>query len=105
MSRPYRSKTAVDTASENDLTDRESLQLAPAGLRAFIRCAGYRRGEYLHELVTEIYSLLMSRGRRGQIRQPAWLDDELYARRPSSVAPILAAWGWALRSTIPSHGG
>jgi hypothetical protein len=52
--------------------------LAPDGIRGFIRQAGYRRGEYTHELVAEIYALLMSRRRRGQTGQPSWLDDEIY---------------------------
>jgi hypothetical protein len=50
----------------------------PARDRGFIRQSGYRRGEYTHELVAEIYALLMSRCRRGQTGQPAWLDDEIY---------------------------
>jgi len=33
---------------------------------------------FTHELVAEIYALLMSRRRRGQAGQPAWLDHEIY---------------------------
>lgn len=70
---------AVVRATRDDVADGERLlELAPAGVREFIRRAGYRRGEYTHEVVAEIYALLMSRRRRGQVGQPAWLDDELY---------------------------
>ena len=34
--------------------------------------------EYTHELVAEIYAILMSRRRRGQSGQPGWLHDEIY---------------------------
>jgi hypothetical protein len=54
------------------------VQLAPEGVREVVRGARYRRGEYTHELVAEIYALLRSRRRRGQTGQPAWLNDEIY---------------------------
>ncbi len=70
---------AVVRAGWDDVAAGERLlELAPEGIRRFIRQAGYRRGEYTHELVAEIYALLMSRRRRGQTGQPAWLDDEIY---------------------------
>lgn len=70
---------AVARAGWDDVAAGERLlELAPEGIRGFIRQAGYRRGEYTHELVAEIYALLMSRRRRGQTGQPAWLDDEIY---------------------------
>jgi hypothetical protein len=70
---------AVARAGWDDVAAGERLLArAPEGIRGFIRQAGYRRGEYTHELVAEIYALLMSRRRRGQTGQPAWLDDEIY---------------------------
>jgi hypothetical protein len=70
---------AVARATGDDVAAGERLlELAPDGVREFIRRARYRRGEYTHELVAEIYALLMSRRRRGQTGQPAWLDDEIY---------------------------
>ena len=70
---------AVARAGWDDVAVGERLlELAPEGIRGFIRQAGYRRSEYTHELVAEIYALLMSRRRRGQTGQPAWLDDEIY---------------------------
>ena len=54
------------------------LDLAPEGVRDGIRRAGYRRREYAHELIAEVYALLMARRRRGQVGKPPWLDDEIY---------------------------
>lgn len=69
---------AVFRATRDDIAAGERLlELVPAGVRAFVRRGGYRRGEYTHELVAEIYALLMSRRRRGHTGQPAWLDDEI----------------------------
>jgi hypothetical protein len=70
---------AVVRADRDDVAAGERLvALAPEGVARFIRRAGYRRSEYTHELVAEIYALLMSRRRRGQTGQPKWLDDEIY---------------------------
>jgi len=43
-----------------------------------IRRAGYRRNQFTHELVADIYALLMSRRRRGETGKPPWLDDRIY---------------------------
>jgi hypothetical protein len=40
------------------------LELAPDGVRETIRSAAYRRRDYTHELVAEIYALLIARHRR-----------------------------------------
>jgi hypothetical protein len=70
---------SVVRAGQDDVGAGERLiALAPEGVAKFIRRAGYRRSEYTHELVAEIYALLMSRRRRGQTGQPDWLDDEIY---------------------------
>lgn len=53
------------------------LDLAPAGISASIRSANYRRSQYTHELIAEIYALLMARRLRGVYGQPAWLHNEL----------------------------
>jgi hypothetical protein len=71
--------SVVRATCEDILAGEDLLQLAPAGVREFVRRGGYRRSEYAHELVAEIYALLMSRRRRGQTGQPAWLHDEIYA--------------------------
>jgi len=70
---------SVQRASSDDVAAGERLlELAPSGVSGFIRGAGYRSREYTHELVAEIYALLMSRRRRGQAGQPRWLHDEIY---------------------------
>lgn len=69
----------VVRATPDDVAAGERLlKRAPEGVREIIRRGGYRRRDYSHELVAEIYALLMSRRRRGQTGQPTWLDDEIY---------------------------
>ena len=70
---------AVVRASRDDVVDGERLlKLVPAVVPAVVRRGGYRRREYTHELVAEIYAVLISRRRRGQTGQPIWLDDAIY---------------------------
>lgn len=70
---------SVVRATADDVANGERLLgLAPVGVANVIRRGGYRRSEYIHELVAGIYALLMSRRRRGQRGQPSWLDDEIY---------------------------
>jgi hypothetical protein len=70
---------SVVRATRDDVADGERLlALAPDGVAHVIRRGGYRRVEYTHDLVAEIYALLMSRRRRGQRGQPGWLDNEIY---------------------------
>ena len=54
------------------------LTAAPPGIAGSVRAAGYRPREYTHEVVAEVYAVLMSRRRRGHVGQPRWLSDELY---------------------------
>lgn len=55
------------------------LGLAPAGIREGIRRAGYGSTDYTHELVAEIYALLMARRQRKASGRPPWLSDEIYS--------------------------
>lgn len=65
---------SIVRATHDDVSAGERLlALAPAGIAAFVRRGGYRRIDYTHELVAEIFALLMSRRRHGQTGQPAWL--------------------------------
>jgi len=68
----------VRTAREDIASGSRLLDLAPVGIRQRIRRSGYSKNEYTHELVAELYVLLMSRRRRGERGQPHWLADELY---------------------------
>ena len=54
------------------------LDLAPTSVSNTVRGAGYRRFEYTHELVAEIYSLLIARRQRKESGRPRWLDQEIY---------------------------
>jgi hypothetical protein len=42
------------------------------------RKAGYRSTDYTHELVAEIYALLVARRQRKASGRPSWLNDEIY---------------------------
>ena len=54
------------------------LGLAPTGVSNSIRASGYRRYEYTHELVAQIYSLLIARHKQEESERPPWLNHELY---------------------------
>jgi hypothetical protein len=70
---------SIVRADSADIADGERLlAIAPRGVGERIRRAGYRRSQYTHELVADIYALLMSRRRRGETGKPPWLDDHLY---------------------------
>lgn len=69
---------SVARCSPEDIADgARLLDLAPAGISASIRTANYRRSQYTHELIAEIYALLMARRLRGVYGQPTWLHSDL----------------------------
>jgi hypothetical protein len=69
---------SVARCSPEDIADgARLLDLAPAGISASIRTANYRRSQYTHELIAEVYALLMARRLRGVYGQPPWLHSEL----------------------------
>ena len=70
---------SVHRAEARDVADgARLLDLAPPGVAAIVRGGGYRRGEYTHEIVAEVYALLMLRRLYGAAGKPSWLDDEIY---------------------------
>jgi hypothetical protein len=70
---------SIDRAGEEDIAAGERyLALLPDGLAEFIRQAGYRRREYTHEVVAEIYAILMIWRRQGKTGRPPWLHPEVY---------------------------
>jgi hypothetical protein len=70
---------SIDRAAEADIAAGERyLALLPDGLAEFIRQAGYRRREYTHEVVAEIYAILMILRRQGKTGRPPWLHREVY---------------------------
>lgn len=70
---------SIERCSRDDVASGEKLMsLAPPGVRDGIRAAGYRRSEYTHELVADIYAMLIARRLRGQEGRPEWLNDLIY---------------------------
>ncbi|HWN74024.1 MAG TPA: hypothetical protein VNN15_09485, partial [Solirubrobacterales bacterium] len=70
---------AFHQATEADVAaGRKLLGLAPPPLAANVRAADYRQREYTHEIVAEVYALLLTRRRRGVVGQPHWLHQEIY---------------------------
>jgi hypothetical protein len=70
---------SIDRTGENDIADGgHYVELLPDGLAMFVRQAGYRRREYTHEVVAEIYAILMIRRRQGTTGRPPWLHPEVY---------------------------
>lgn len=66
-------------AGEEDIAaGGQYVELLPPGMARIVRQAGYRRREYTHEVVAEVYSMLMARRRLGQVGKPPWLDTEIY---------------------------
>jgi len=70
--------SVVRAEADDDADGERLLALAPRGVSERIRRAGYRRSQFTHELVADIYALLMSRRRRGETGKPPWLDDRIY---------------------------
>ena len=70
---------SLDRCSPEDVAaGRRLLELAPEGVRENIRAARYRPKQYTHEVVAEIYAILIGRRRRNLVGRPEWLNDELY---------------------------
>jgi hypothetical protein len=70
---------SLDRATADDIAAGEHyVRLLPAPIAKIVRQAGYRRREYTHEVVAEVYSMLMARRRLGQTGKPPWLDAEVY---------------------------
>ena len=70
---------SIDRAEEEDVAAGERyVELLPEGLSKLVRQAGYRRREYTHEVVAEIYAILMIWRRQGETGKPPWLHSEVY---------------------------
>jgi hypothetical protein len=70
---------SIDRASPADVADGPRyLELMPEQMAEAVRDAGYRRREYTHEIVAEIYSILILRRRLGEVGKPDWLHKEIY---------------------------
>ncbi len=65
-------------ATREDLAaGQKLLDSLPSELADTIRLAGYLRREYTHEVVAEVYALLMVRRRKGVIGRPEWVSDQV----------------------------
>lgn len=70
---------SIDRAREEDIAVGEHyVELLPDGLARLVRQAGYRRREYTHEVVAEIYAILMIWRRQGKTGRPPWLHPEVH---------------------------
>lgn len=70
---------SLDRAEQDDIAAGERyVGLLPEGFAKLVREAGYRPREYTHEVVAEVYSMLMGRRRAGQTERPPWLHAEVY---------------------------
>lgn len=70
---------AFHRATSDDVSrGRELLALAPPAMAENLRSADYRQREYTHEIVAEVYALLINRRRRGASGRPPWLSTEIY---------------------------
>jgi hypothetical protein len=70
---------SLDRAEQEDIAaGKHYVGLLPEGLAKLVREAGYRPREYTHEIVAEVYSMLIGRRRVGQTERPPWLHVEVY---------------------------
>jgi hypothetical protein len=70
---------SVTRCSSDDVSaGSRLLEKCPPGVREDIRSAGYLPRSYTHEVIAEMYALLMERRVRGKSGQPPWLDNEIY---------------------------
>lgn len=70
---------SVELCSREDIAaGPRLLELAPEGIREVIRGGGYHSGQYTHELVANVYALLMNRRRQDLLDRPQWLNEEIY---------------------------
>lgn len=63
--------------SEDVSRGREFLEMAPSSMAENVRSADYRQREYTHEIVADVYALLISRRRQGATGRPPWLSAEI----------------------------
>lgn len=70
---------SIHRSTEADSNDGPALLAgAKEGIAKVVRDGEYRKQELVHELIAEIYSVLMARRRRGAKGKPEWLDDHLW---------------------------
>lgn len=70
---------SVERCSREDIAaGKQLIELCPHGVAQDIRAANYRASSYTHEIVAEVFALLMERRQRGDGGRPAWLNANIY---------------------------
>lgn len=70
---------SIERATAEDVSAGSTLLgIAPPGIAAHVRYGDYGRKEYTHEIVAEVYSMMMLRRRHGADGRPLWLDERIY---------------------------
>lgn len=70
---------SITRCSPEDVFDgRKLLEKCPEGVREGIRAPEYGPQSYTHEIVAEVYALLVERRIRGEVGRPEWLDGDVY---------------------------
>lgn len=79
---------SIDRTEEGEIAaGPRLLALAPDAIAENIRAGSYRPQQITHELVAEIYAILLGRLQSGVGGQPEWLSDEIW-----EIATRVMAW-------------
>ena len=79
---------SIERCTYDDIKAGDMLmEHAPAAISERVRTARYRRSEYTHEVIADIYAILVERRHHGRDGRPAWLDPTIY-----SLLARLTAW-------------
>jgi hypothetical protein len=68
----------VQCSRQDRRSGQRLLELCPDGIAEDIRSANYAVSSYTHEVVAEVFAVLMERRQHGQGGKPKWLDSEIY---------------------------
>jgi hypothetical protein len=70
---------SMERCSRDDRRNgRRLLELCPDGVAEDIRSANYAVSSYTHEVVAEVFAILMERRQYDRGGKPQWLDPEIY---------------------------
>jgi hypothetical protein len=78
---------SLDRCSVEDVAAGSRLELAPEGVRENIHGARYRPKEHRHDVVAEVYAMLIGSLRRNELGRPEWLNGEIYTM-------VMRVTGW-----------
>lgn len=70
---------SIERATRDDVrAGQRLLDKSPLAIATRIRASGYGLGDVTHEVIADVYALLMTRRRHGGEGKPDWLDEEIY---------------------------